>query len=205
MFSVSPEKVATPLLPVTDECAAQCSLRPGLFASATVTVPLNVDVDSRPQLSSAWTVRPKRGTRDDAGRRLLRDHQLLGGHGDHGDGARRRTAEAVAGDRERVAGPSWSASIRRRWPRRCLPSPKACRRGSLPPGYSPAPPSRRRCHSFPHCRKRPRSPLAGRSRCSTMTLAGGCCVITNCEAAAGVTVMAPVVALSRPLLETRSV
>ncbi len=39
----------------------------------------------------------------------------------------------------------------------------------------------------------------------TTTLAGGCWVITTCVAAAGVTVMALVVALLRPLLETWSV
>ena len=35
-----------------------------------------------------------------------------------------------------------------------------------------------------------------------VTAEGGCCVITNCEAGAAVTVMALVVAPLRPLLET---
>ena len=57
MVSVSPENVATPL----DAVAVSVPPRvppPGLFASATVTVPLN-DERRLPELSSASTVRPK--------------------------------------------------------------------------------------------------------------------------------------------------
>ncbi len=57
MSSVKPEKVATPLLAVTESVPP--SVAPlGLLASATVTVP-SKDESRLPELSSAWTVRPK--------------------------------------------------------------------------------------------------------------------------------------------------
>ena len=54
---VNPAKVATPLFAVTESVPP--SVAPsGLFASATVTTPLNEDARS-PALSSAWTIKPK--------------------------------------------------------------------------------------------------------------------------------------------------
>ena len=57
MVSVSPEKVATPPDAVTESVPPSVA-PPGLLASATVTVPLK-DESRLPELSSAWTVRPK--------------------------------------------------------------------------------------------------------------------------------------------------
>ena len=56
-MSVSPEKVATPPDAVTVSVPPSVA-PPGLLASATVTVPLK-EVIRLPELSSAWTVRPK--------------------------------------------------------------------------------------------------------------------------------------------------
>ena len=56
MFSVSPEKVATPLDAVTVSVPPRVA-PPGLLASATVTVPLKEEM-GLPELSSASTVRP---------------------------------------------------------------------------------------------------------------------------------------------------
>ena len=57
MVRVSPENVATPLDAVTDSVPPSVA-PPGLFASATVTVPLKEAI-GLPELSSAWTVTPK--------------------------------------------------------------------------------------------------------------------------------------------------
>ena len=57
VVSVRPEKVATPPDAVTVSVPPSVA-PPGLFASATVTVPLKEE-SRLPELSSAWTVRPK--------------------------------------------------------------------------------------------------------------------------------------------------
>ena len=69
MVSVRPEKVATPWLAVTESVPPSVA-PPGLFASATVTVPLNDEIEvARGVLG--LDRQAEGGARGDAGRRLL--------------------------------------------------------------------------------------------------------------------------------------
>ncbi len=83
MVSVSPEKVATPLEAVAVSVPPRVA-PPGLLASATVTVPLKV-VMGLPELSSAWTVRPKVLPAVTLEGGCWRHHQLRGGQGRDAD------------------------------------------------------------------------------------------------------------------------
>ena len=74
MVRVSPEKVATPLEAVAVSVPPSVA-PPGLLASATVTVPSN-EVMGLPELFSAVDRQTEAAARGDAGRRLLRHHQL---------------------------------------------------------------------------------------------------------------------------------
>ena len=85
-MSVSPEKVATPFDVVTESVPPSVE-PPGLVASATLTV-LLADVTTLPYMSSIAACRPKPAAGRDAGRGLLRDHDLRGAEGSHGDGGR---------------------------------------------------------------------------------------------------------------------
>ena len=92
---------ATPWLAVTDSVPP--SVAPvGLLANATLTVlrgrhHVAVRVLDR-------RCRPKAAAQLDGGRRLLRDHELRGRGGGHGDGIVTPWPKPLADDRERVAG-----------------------------------------------------------------------------------------------------
>ena len=115
MVSVSPEKVATPLEAVTVSVPPRVA-PPGLFASATVTVPLK-DVIEVARAVLGLDRQAEGAARGDAGRRLLRHHQLRCGQGGDADrvragigepevavGARRDPDGSAAGVRDGVLG-----------------------------------------------------------------------------------------------------
>ena len=76
MVSVSPENVATPLVAVTVSVPPSVA-PPGLFASATVTVPLKEDLDVARAIVDLNRQAESRA-RGETGGRLLRHHQLPG-------------------------------------------------------------------------------------------------------------------------------
>ena len=85
MVSVSPENVATPPDAVTVSVPPSVA-PPGLFASATVTVPLK-EVIEVARAVLGLDRQAEAAARGDAGRRLLRHHQLRRGEGDDADRA----------------------------------------------------------------------------------------------------------------------
>ena len=103
MVRVSPEKVATP----SDAVAVSVPPKvppPGLFASATVTVPLN-EVIGIARAVLGLDRQTEGAACGDAGRRLLRHHQLRCGQGGDADRVRAGIGEpevAVGAGRDRV-------------------------------------------------------------------------------------------------------
>ena len=171
--------MASPWLAVTVSVPPSVA-PPGLFASATVTV-LRGTRHHVAVVILDRGLEAEAGSRGDAARRLLRDPDLRGGEGRHGDGARDGLAEPAAGD-QRGCSPRrpWSASARRRWPRPWLAVTVSVPPSVAPPGLfasATVTVPLKEVSMLPELSSastvRPKGVPAAR-------LAGGCCVTTSC-------------------------